>query len=278
MNHYYFVIIVMRPYIRNVVIHRFITFLKVILLAQHVATMVQPNRHQIEKKSETKTPTRSLRSKTVSEEKLSPVLTRPVAQLIDGMSNFFLPNKDKLNNNTNNNNKRQQSVQKAMKFLRNKNSKNKNQLIARSILASSKTPRVRRKPVTLTDEPATAVLSSEHTTNVRRSMTKTPTRRSDEELPTKKKRKHSISSITQTPVNVKKKLKRKESKTEDEQEEEEQEEEEEEEAEKPKIEKRKLNLDLSSKEISFLLILKFHYLIDGFRISNTTFISTRFSS
>jgi hypothetical protein len=76
------------------------------------------------------------------------------------MSNFFLPKKDKINNS-----QRQQSIQKAMKYLRNKtlkssNSKKifqtsptrKNQLLARSILDSSKTPRIRRKPVILTDE------------------------------------------------------------------------------------------------------------------------------
>jgi hypothetical protein len=110
------------------------------------------------KKSLTKTSsTRSLRSKTSTEDELSPtVITRPVAQLIDGMSNFFLPKKDKINNS-----QRQQSVQKAMKYLRNKTSKSKtfppsptrkNQLLARSILASSKTQRLRKKPVNLTDE------------------------------------------------------------------------------------------------------------------------------
>jgi len=78
------------------------------------------------------------------------------------MSNFFLPKKDKINNI-----QRQQSVQKAMKYLRNKTikpkplkrlnttipiTKTKNQLLARSILASSKIPRIRRKPVNLTDD------------------------------------------------------------------------------------------------------------------------------
>jgi len=110
------------------------------------------------KKSLTKTPpTRSLRNKTSTEDEISPtIITRPVAQLIDGMSNFFLPKKDKINNS-----QRQQSVQKAMKYLRNKTSKSKtlptsptrkNQLLARSILASSKTQRLRKKPVILTDE------------------------------------------------------------------------------------------------------------------------------
>jgi molybdopterin biosynthesis enzyme len=75
------------------------------------------------------------------------------------MSNFFLPKKDKINNI-----QRQQSVQKAMKYLRNKPkalkrlnttipiTKNKNQLLARSILASSKIPRIRRKPGNQTDD------------------------------------------------------------------------------------------------------------------------------
>jgi hypothetical protein len=102
------------------------------------------------KKSLTKTPpTRSLRNKTSTEDEISPtIITRPVAQLIDGMSNFFLPKKDKINNS-----QRQQSVQKAMKYLRNKTSPTrKNQLLARSILASSKTQRLRKKPVILTDE------------------------------------------------------------------------------------------------------------------------------
>lgn len=109
------------------------------------------------KKSVTRTSsTRSLRSKTSTEDELSPtIITRPVAQLIDGMSNFFLPKKDKINNS-----QRQQSIQKAMKYLRNKTSKSKsfpsptrkNQLLARSILASSKTERLRKKPVILTDE------------------------------------------------------------------------------------------------------------------------------
>ncbi len=87
------------------------------------------------------------------------MISRPVAQLIDGMSNFFLPKKDQMNNN-----QRKQSVQKAMKYLRNKTIKpshtkilktsptRNNQLLARSILASSKIPRIRKKPVILTDE------------------------------------------------------------------------------------------------------------------------------
>ena len=107
------------------------------------------------KKSLTKTSsTRSLRSKNSSEDESSPaVISRPVAQLIDGMSKFFLPKKDTINNS-----QRQQSVQKAMKYLRNQTSKSKisptrkNQLLARSILASSKTSRLRRKPLILTDE------------------------------------------------------------------------------------------------------------------------------
>ena len=113
--------------------------------------------------------TRALRSNNSTEDESPVVISRPVAQLIDGMSNFFLPKKDKINNI-----QRQQSVQKAMKYLRNKtikpastkvlkrlntvpmttkkNENDKNQLLARSILASSKTPRIRRKPVNLTDD------------------------------------------------------------------------------------------------------------------------------
>ena len=99
--------------------------------------------------------TRSLRSKNSSEDETTPtVITRPVAQLIDGMSNFFLPKKDKINNS-----QRQQSVQKAMKYLRTSKSKllahsptRKNQLLARSVLAASKTSRLRRKPLILSDE------------------------------------------------------------------------------------------------------------------------------
>ena len=121
-----------------------------------------------------KSSTRSLRSNNSTEDETPTVISRPVAQLIDGMSNFFLPKKDKIINN-NNNIQRQQSVQKAMKFLRNKtikpsntkalkrlntvptttttkNVNDKNRLIARSILASSKIPRVRRKPLNLTEE------------------------------------------------------------------------------------------------------------------------------
>ncbi|CAF4189752.1 unnamed protein product, partial [Rotaria magnacalcarata] len=73
-----------------------------------------------------------------------------------------------------NNSQRQQSVQKAMNYLRNKtiksssqtilkrlntrlqaknkNEKDKNQLLARNILASSKTSRIRRKPLNLSDD------------------------------------------------------------------------------------------------------------------------------
>lgn len=123
-----------------------------------------------EKKAFIKTPsTRSLRSNNSNDDELSVVISRPVAQLIDGMSNFFLPKK-----NTTNISQRQQSVQKAMNYLRNKKNKscnanvlkrfnkilktktkrenNKSQSLARSILNSSKTPRIRRKPVNLTDD------------------------------------------------------------------------------------------------------------------------------
>ncbi len=92
------------------------------------------------------------------------IISRPVAQLIDGMSTFFLPNKQKCNTI------RQQSVQKAMKYLREKktikisnkkllkrlhsptlniksskeNKDLKNKFLAKTILASSKTQRIRK--------------------------------------------------------------------------------------------------------------------------------------
>ena len=113
--------------------------------------------------------TRALRSNNSTEDETAAVISRPVAQLIDEMSNFFLPKKDQMNNI-----ERQQSVQKAMKYLinktikpwntkvlqrlntvpmtTNKNENDKNQLLARSILASSKTPRIGRKPVNLTND------------------------------------------------------------------------------------------------------------------------------
>ena len=113
-----------------------------------------------------KTPsTRSLRSNISTEDETPIVISRPVAQLIDGMSNFFLPKKLRMNNI-----QRQQSVQKAMSYLRKKtsnqkvlkrlhatpatakkNEQEKNQLLARSILASSKTTRIRRKPLNFID-------------------------------------------------------------------------------------------------------------------------------
>jgi hypothetical protein len=209
------------------------------------------------------------------------------------MSNFFLPKKDKINNS-----QRQQSVQKAMKYLRNKTIKasktkifqtsptRKNQLLARSILASSKTSRIRRKPVVLTDE---SLSNSEITTTTptipRHSTNKispvTPSR-SNEESTKKKlsitKRKHSISPGPHTPVTIKKRTKtdssikkthskRKESKTE---EDESESEEDKEKQRKSTVAKRKLNLDLSSK----LIILNKKKSTDNyFRIQNSTIIS-----
>lgn len=112
--------------------------------------------------------TRSLRSQASNDEEVPAVISRPVAQLIDGMSNFFLPKKNKLTNS-----QRQQSVQKAMNILRNKTIKSskknilkrlhtrlqpetkngkKSQLLARNILSASKKSRIRRKPLNLFDE------------------------------------------------------------------------------------------------------------------------------
>lgn len=109
------------------------------------------------KKSSTRTSsTRSNRNKIeLNDEKHPKIISRSVSQLIDGMSNFFLPKKDKTSNH-----KRQQSVQKAMKILRNKTNKltNKTAIIKKKengksrISVTSKTSRIRRKPLELTDE------------------------------------------------------------------------------------------------------------------------------
>ncbi|CAF0753313.1 unnamed protein product [Adineta ricciae] len=225
---------------------------------------------------------RSLRSQNSSEEDIPPVITRPVAQLIDGMSNFFLPKKDKMNNI-----QRQQSIQKAMKYLRNKPSnskalkrlqtipltKKKSQSLARSILASSKIPRIRRKPLNLTDDspsnsqtnPSTSVrrsgikksITSEPETASSRSIRRSGTHASEDSTKANasrlsKKRKHSISPTPSTPVGTKKRTKdassikkspskRKEAKVE----EAESENEDTDDEQKATVSKRKLNLDLS---------------------------------
>ena len=109
----------------------------------------------------------SRRSNQANEIETPAVISRPVAQLIDGMSNFFLPHKLKVNTT------RHHSVQKAMKYLREKkpnqllkrlhssnhNGKTtkenldlKHELLAKSILASSKLPRIRKKPTNLDDD------------------------------------------------------------------------------------------------------------------------------
>lgn len=99
--------------------------------------------------------TRSRRSMNFNEEDIS----RPVAQPIDEMSNIFVSNKQNLNNSL-----RQQSVQKAMKYLRDNKTTNKkalkrldgstlnantikenDELLAETLLASAKTPRIRKK-------------------------------------------------------------------------------------------------------------------------------------
>ncbi|CAF5222390.1 unnamed protein product, partial [Rotaria magnacalcarata] len=71
--------------------------------------------------------TRSLRSRTSNDDEIPIVMSRPVAQLIDGMSNFFLPKKHQ------NNSQRQQSVQKAMNYLRNKTIKSSSQTILKRL-------------------------------------------------------------------------------------------------------------------------------------------------
>ncbi|CAF3981088.1 unnamed protein product [Rotaria sp. Silwood2] len=195
----------------------------------------------------TSSTTRSLRSHNSNEDDIPMIISRPVAQLIDGMSNFFLPKKHKINNT-----QRQQSVQKAMNYLRNKtikssnrnvlkrlnakiqstktNENNKNQLIARSILASSKTSRIRRKPLNLTDDsPSNSQTDMNTPIMTRRSINKkvltsepiTPTPRISRRSGTHPivestrtnsprlitKRKHSISPIPHTPITIKKRTK-----------------------------------------------------------------------
>ncbi|CAF1051676.1 unnamed protein product [Rotaria sordida] len=211
-------------------------------------------RNESEKKSLIKTTSskRSLRSHNSNEDEIPMIISRPVAQLIDGMSNFFLPKKHKLNNNNNNNTKRQKSVQKAMNYLRNKtiktsnrnilkrlnqtiqttktNDNDKNQLIARSILASSKTSRIRRKPLNLTDDsPSNSQIDTNTPTMTRRSINKksltsetiTPTPRISRRSGTHPiiestkittprlitKRKHSMSPIPHIPITIKKRTK-----------------------------------------------------------------------
>ncbi len=103
--------------------------------------------------------TRSHHSHTSNNDNISTIISDPVAQIIDGMSNFFLPNKQKPNHI------RQQSVQKAMKYLRekktlkssNKNllkrlhsspinsrSNEENELLGKNLLTSSKKQRIKR--------------------------------------------------------------------------------------------------------------------------------------
>ena len=103
---------------------------------------------------------RSLNLEEVNEKDSLSSPARPVAPLHDGVSNFFLTKKQKVNAN------RQNSVQKAMKYLREKKTTKllkrlhsptlemksrkenidvKNQMIAESILNSSKTSRPRKK-------------------------------------------------------------------------------------------------------------------------------------
>ncbi len=164
-----------------------------------------------------------------------------------------------------------------MKFLRNKTIKStnaktpttsptrKNQLLARSILASSKTSRIRRKPVISIDEsPSNSQVNISvpaRRLTGKTSSPVTPSRRSDEDAHKKKsshtisKRKHSSSPVPHTPVTIKKRIKndssmkkthskRKERETEEEQSGNEEDDSQEK---KSTVVKRKLNLDLSSK-------------------------------
>ena len=111
--------------------------------------------------------TLSRRSNNLIDDNSAAIMSRPVAQLIDGMSSFFLPNKDHIKN------LRHQSIHKTMKYLREneiikssntklpkklhsssldskptrENNKLKNKLLARTILASSKTKRITKRLV-----------------------------------------------------------------------------------------------------------------------------------
>ncbi|CAF4561618.1 unnamed protein product, partial [Rotaria magnacalcarata] len=105
--------------------------------------------------------TRSRRSINLNDEDPPATLSRSVTELDDDIANFFIPNKQNLNNI------RQQSVQKAVKYVReNKTIKSTNkkllkrthattlntntikendELLAETILSSSKSPRIRKK-------------------------------------------------------------------------------------------------------------------------------------
>ncbi|CAF3643481.1 unnamed protein product [Rotaria sordida] len=122
--------------------------------ACHDEIMSSPN------KNLSSSSTRSRRSNISNDENTSKIISYPVAQVIDNMSNFFIPNK------SNHNDIRQQSVQKAMKYLReNKTLKSSNrkllkrlhsssssniikendQLLTKTNLISSKSQRIRKK-------------------------------------------------------------------------------------------------------------------------------------
>ncbi|CAF2903185.1 unnamed protein product [Rotaria sp. Silwood2] len=120
----------------------------------HNEIMSSPNKNLSSLSSSS---TRSRRSNISNDNNTSEIVSRPVAQLMDGMSNYFLPNKP------NHNNIRQHCVQKAMKYLRENKTlkssnrkllkrlhsskiiKENNQLLTKTILNSSKTQRIRKK-------------------------------------------------------------------------------------------------------------------------------------
>ncbi|CAF1597063.1 unnamed protein product [Rotaria magnacalcarata] len=187
--------------------------------------------------------TRSRRSINLNDEDPPATLSRSVTELDDDIGNFFIPNKQNLNNI------RQQSVQKAMKYLReNKTIKSTNkkllkrthattlntntikendELLAETILSSSKTPRIRKKllsedlcsdPQTstplltrqllnkksFTTEPLSPRMISESDNHPIEELSKTPLSK------VSNKRKHStnsLSPISNTPSVVKKRAK-----------------------------------------------------------------------
>ncbi|CAF0890988.1 unnamed protein product [Didymodactylos carnosus] len=138
----------------------------------------------------------------------TPTLSRSVAQLIDGMTNFFLPKKQKQTTSTATlmqpNQRRQNSVQKAAQCLRkktqqqtikrsnnqnkqlNSNSNTENRSLAKHVLAATKTERIRRKPVVL-DE---MILNDDSRKTTNYSIASTPLKR---------RSRNSISSALETP-------------------------------------------------------------------------------
>ncbi|CAF4226030.1 unnamed protein product [Rotaria socialis] len=202
--------------------------------------LLSPNKNL---SSSSSSSTRSRRSINLNGEDPPATLSQSVTELDDGIANFFIPNKQNLNNI------RQQSVQKAMKYIReNKTIKSTNkkllkrihattlntntikeneELLAETILSSSKTPRIRKKLLTedlcsdpqtstplltrqllnkksFTTEPLSPRMISESDNHPIEELSKTPLSKASN------KRKHStnsLSPVSNTPSIVKKRAK-----------------------------------------------------------------------